>query len=171
MNMTKERDDIKIRMATAKDISRIRDIYNEAIRGRTATCDEDEKSLCDREEWFAQFNSSYPIFALCVGEVVAGYGCLFRYSPKSGYRFAVENSVYVAGEFRGHGYGRKILTHLISAARTCGYKYVEARVFEHNPTSLRLHESVGFKKVGVQERIANLDGRWFNNVILSLHID
>src|ERR1700733_10759496 len=98
--MNKKLDNVSIRIAREKDISRIREIYNEAIRERTATCDEDEKSLSDRKKWFAQFNNDYPIYVLCVGKVIAAYGCLFRYSPKSGYRFAVENSVYVAGEFR-----------------------------------------------------------------------
>jgi len=161
---------LKIRKATIKDLPRIRAIYNEAILERTATCDEKKRSLAERRRWFKQFNSRYPIFVLCVGEEVAGYGCLFRYSPKSGYRFAVENSLYIDGRFRGRGFGKKILRHLISAARTRGFRYIEARVFAHNPVSLKLHRKHGFKLIGVQERIANLDGKWFSNTILSLHI-
>lgn len=160
-----------IRIAQSQDILRIREIYNQAVVERSATCDENSKTLEDRRTWFEQFSDSYPIFVLETDGVVAGYGCLFKYSPKSGYRYAVENSIYVAREFRGRGFGKLLLAHLISAAKERGYKYLEARIFEHNPTSLALHEQFGFKRVGVQERIANLDGQWFNNVILNLQLD
>lgn len=162
---------MKIRRAHDRDIPRIRDIYNQAIAERSANCDEELKSLEDRKIWFEQFNEAYPIFVLEKDDAVAGYGCLFKYSPKSGYRYAVENSIYLAKEFRGQGLGKAMLQHLITEAKERGYKYIEARVFEHNPASLSLHEQFGFKKVGVQERIANLDGEWFNNVILNLHLD
>jgi L-amino acid N-acyltransferase YncA/enamine deaminase RidA (YjgF/YER057c/UK114 family) len=163
--------DMEIRPAHEADIPRIRDIYNQAILERSATCDEEPKSLQDRIEWFSQFNEAYPIYVAEIDGVVAGYACLRKYSPKSGYRFAVENSIYIAPEFRGRGLGQKLIEQLISAARERGYKYIEARVFEHNPTSLALHERFGFKRVGVQTNIANLDGKWFSNVILNLHLE
>jgi L-amino acid N-acyltransferase YncA len=162
---------MEIRRATRDDLPRIREIYNHAVRERTANCDEDEKSLENRSEWFEQFNDAYPNFVLVDGSAVAGYGCLMRYSHKSGYRFTVENSIYIAAESRGRGLGRKMLTHLIQAARERNYNYIEARVFAHNPTSLALHESLGFRRVGTQQRIANLDGTWYDNTILSLHLN
>lgn len=162
---------MEFRFAKINDLPRIREIYNHAILERTANCDEDERSVEDREIWFKQFSPAYPVFVLELDGRIAGYGCLFKYSPKSGYRFAVENSLYIAKEFRGRGLGKRMLNHLISAAKERGYTYVEARVFEHNPASLALHENLGFKRVGVQNRIANLDGKWFNNVILSLQLE
>lgn len=168
---------MEIREATVHDIPRIQQIYNQAILERSATCDEDVKSLEDRIDWFRQFDSAYPIYVLVTPlngayqtPHVAAYGCLFRYSPKSGYRYAVENSLYVDKDFRGQGLGRRMLKHLLDAAKSRSYTYIEARIFEHNRASLQLHESLGFQRVGVQRGIANLDGRWLSNVILSYHM-
>lgn len=162
-----------IRRATTTDLPRIREIYNQAVLERSATCDEEPKTLEERTSWFAQFDDRYPIFVGEEAGAVVGYACLFRYSPKSGYRFTVENSVYIDAAARGKGLGRALLIHLIEVTRSLGYKYIEAKIFRHNPASIELHRSLGFKLVGVHERIANLGGRWFDTTIhaLSLHQD
>jgi L-amino acid N-acyltransferase YncA len=157
-----------IRRASTNDIPAIREIYNQGIRSRMATCDEDEQTLEERTSWFQQFNDRYPIFVGEVSGQVAAYGCLFKYSPKSGYRFATENSLYVHDDFQGKGLGRKMLVHLIEAAKANGLKYIEARIFSHNKKSLALHESLGFKLLGVQPRIGCLDEKFYDNSILYL---
>lgn len=161
---------ITIRKALPTDISSIQEIYNQAVRSRLSTCDEDEKSLEDRQKWFEQFNDSYPLYVLLEGNQVAAYGGLFRYNPRSGYRFTVENTVYVHEDHQRKGYGKRMLRHVVKVARELGYTYIEAKIFEHNPVSLKLHEKEGFTIVGVQKDIANLDGRWFSNVLLALDL-
>lgn len=161
---------VNIRRAQVSDLSEIREIYNQAVKSRLSTCDEDEKSLEDRQKWFEQFNDSYPLFVLIDNDKVAAYGGLFRYNPRSGYRFAVENTVYVHESYQRQGYGKEMLRHVIQAAREIGYTYIEAKIFQHNPVSLKLHQEEGFTLVGVQRDIANLDGKWFSNVLLALDL-
>ncbi len=161
---------MKIRPAKAWDLPAITRIYNEAVAERSATSDLKPKTLAERRKWFRQFDRRHPIFVgEETGEVLA-YGCLFEYSPKDGYRFAAENSVYVAGHARGRGLGRMMLEHLIQRAHALGLRYLCARVFTHNPVSLKLHRRLGFTRVGVQKRISYMDDLWRDVVILELHL-
>lgn len=161
---------MRIRPAKAWDVPAITRIYNEAVAERIATSDTKAKSLADQRKWFKQFDARHPIF---VGEeegLVVAYGCLFAYSPKDGYRFARENSVYVAGAARGRGWGGRMLAHLVARAKAAGLRYLWARIFSHNKASLRLHAALGFKKVGLQRKVTFMDRRWYDVVLLDKHL-
>lgn len=161
---------MSLRRALRADVPRIMEIYNQAIAERIATCDESEKSLSDRLQWFEQFKDRYPLFVEEHDGDVRGYGCLNLYSPKSGYRFATESSIYIDRKYRWQGLGKIILAHLIETALARDFVYIEARIFAHNPVSLRLHENFGFRRIGLQKAIANLDGQWYDNVIYALDL-
>lgn len=161
---------MRIRPAKARDLPAIRAIYNEAVAERAATADLEARTLADRRRWFRQFDLRHPIFVIEENKQVLAYGCLFAYSPKAGYRLAAENSVYVAGRARGRGLGRRMLAHLIRRARMLGLRYLCARVFTHNPASLKLHRRLGFRRVGVQKRISLMDKRWRDVAVLELHL-
>jgi L-amino acid N-acyltransferase YncA len=158
---------MKIAPATISHLSAITEIYNEAITERTACCDLEPRSLENRTEWFKQFDSRHPIFVGTGGGSVCAYGCLMAYSPKPGYRFSAEHSVYVARSARGRGHGKTMLTHLIAEARRLEYHYLEGGIFAHNATSLALHKSLGFREMGTKREVASLDGRWADVVILA----
>jgi phosphinothricin acetyltransferase len=55
---------------------------------------------------------------------------------------------------------------LLEGADAAGIWTVQAGVFPENEASLRLHESCGFRRVGIQERIGKLDGEWRDVVLL-----
>jgi L-amino acid N-acyltransferase YncA len=157
---------MQIRPAAASDLPSITRIYNEAIIERIATADLDPRTSEDRVEWFKQFDSRHPIW---VGEelgAVVGYGALHTYSPREGYRFAVENAVYVAASERGRGFGRAMLEHVLAQATAIGFHYMLARVFTHNVPSIRLHASLGFRELGVQHEVVQMDGRWFDVTLM-----
>jgi phosphinothricin acetyltransferase len=159
-----------IRKARPADLPAIRRIYNEAVAERASTADEKPRSLADRRKWLKQFDARHPIYVGIEDGEVAAYGCLFSYGPKSGYRFTVENSVYVAGEHRGKGWGTLMLDHLLSRARSLKHRYIWARIFTHNNISVRLHRKAGFRLVGVQKRVAVLDGKWYDVALLEKHL-
>jgi phosphinothricin acetyltransferase len=162
---------LSIRLALSSDVPELARIYNEAVVERIATADIEPRSLEERAQWFKQFDARNPIW---VGEEngrVACYGALFSYSPKEGYRFATENSLYVSRDARGRGHGRAMLKHLIDEATRIGFRYVLARIFTHNETSIKLHAELGFRHLGLQKRIVEMDGRWYDVTLMDLGID
>lgn len=97
---------------------------------------------------------------------VLGWAALSSYSHRECYRGVGESRVYVAERARGHGIGRALMERLIADAEVQGYYSIHAGVFPWNEESLKLHERVGFRVVGVHERLGVLDGEWKDVVVL-----
>lgn len=100
------------------------------------------------------------------GEVV-GYGYVTPYRPRPGYRFTVEDSVYVREGMGGLGIGRQILGALVAYCERGGWRQMIAVIGNsENTASLRLHEVLGFRRVGVFESVGFKHGRWVDTVLM-----
>jgi len=76
-------------------------------------------------------------------------------------------SVYVAVTARGRGVGRALLEVVIPAAEAAGVWTLIAGIQAENAASLRLHEAVGFRRVGLHERLArDAAGDWRDVVLM-----
>jgi len=100
------------------------------------------------------------------GTEMLGWTALGRYATGAYYDGVAEVSIYVAGAARGHGVGKHLLTALIAASEEAGIWMLESRIMRGNSTSVRLHESCGFRIVGYRERIAQRDGIWHDTLLM-----
>ena len=98
--------------------------------------------------------------------VIAGWAAMYPYSSRLVYRGVVKTSIYMGEAFRGQRIGEKLLQHLIISSEQAGFWSLQAYVFPENIASIRLHEKLGFRKVGFFERIGERKGRWYDTVIL-----
>jgi phosphinothricin acetyltransferase len=158
-----------IRDANESDVPGILEIYNDAVLHTTATADERPLTLDHRLRWFEEHRrQGLPVIvAEADGQVVA-WGALNSYNPRSGYRFSVENSVYVHPEFRGKGLGRNLLKTLLERAKDLGCHSIIASIDGENAASLALHRSFGFEEAGrCKELIFKFD-RWLDVIHLQL---
>ena len=100
------------------------------------------------------------------GEVV-GYGYVTPYRPRPAYRFTVEDSVYVRSGMGGLGIGQTLLSALIERCEQGGWRQMIAVIGNsENIASLRLHERMGFRRVGVFESVGFKHGRWVDTVLM-----
>ncbi len=103
---------------------------------------------------------------------VVGWTAISLASSRSVDSGVAWESVYVAESARGRGVGAALLEALISASEAAGYWTLQAGVMAENEASLRLHERVGFRRVGVQHRIGrDPTGRWRDRVLLERRSD
>jgi L-amino acid N-acyltransferase YncA len=94
------------------------------------------------------------------GEVL-GWAALSPVSSRPVYRGVAEVSIYVAPSQARRGVGRALLQALLDASERDGFWTLEAGIFPENAASVALHESCGFRLVGVRERVGQMrDGRW-----------
>jgi L-amino acid N-acyltransferase YncA len=117
------------------------------------------------EAWDAGHLPGLRVVALD-GDEVVGWAALSPVSARSVYAGVVEESVYVAAAARGQGVGRVLLEELIRRSEEAGIWTIQTSIFPENVASLALHERVGFRVVGVRERVGRHRGRWRDTVFL-----
>lgn len=99
--------------------------------------------------------------------VVLGFAYAGRYRPRSAYRFTVEDSVYVAPEATGRGIGRRLLGDVIARAEALGMRQMIAVIGDSaNLGSIRLHERLGFERVGLFSAVGWKRERWLDSVLM-----
>lgn len=100
------------------------------------------------------------------GEVV-GYSYAGTYRPRSGYRFTVEDSVYVAQGHRGNGIGGALLRTLIARCESGPWRQMIACIGDSaNEASVALHRRMGFRLVGTLGSVGWKLGRWVDVVFM-----
>ncbi len=139
-----------IRFATEGDLPGILRIYNDAIVTGVATWDEEPWTMERRREWWAehQADALTPVIVAEADGEVAGMAYLSRMSQKSGWRFTLEDTIYVDPAYHGRGVGRALLSQLLGLAGKQGTHVVVASITSSNEASIALHEALGFEYVG-----------------------
>lgn len=140
----------------------VRAAYLEGIATRNATFE------TDAPDWSC-WDTAHLNFARLValaGEQVAGWAALAPVSGRKVYAGVADVSIYVGERFRGEGVGRILLEALIAESESNGIWTLQAGIFPENAASVALHQSYGFREVGRRERIAKLDGRWRDTILL-----
>jgi phosphinothricin acetyltransferase len=155
-----------VRRAERRDLPAIAEIYNYAVRELTASFDTEERTLADREHWFAEHDDCYPIYVAVDGDEVVGWACLSPFSERKAYAHTVEDSVYVHPNHWRCGVGSRLLSAVMSAARRLGYHAVIARIAGDAAASVALHRRFGFTEVGVMREVGRKFGRWLDVIIM-----
>ncbi|NKS86508.1 GNAT family N-acetyltransferase [Rhodococcus hoagii] len=158
-----------IRDATTGDLPGILEIHNEAIANSTAIWDETLADLDERRRWLDDRRADgFPVLVADVDGAVAGYASYGVWRAKSGYRYTVENSVYVHVDHHRRGIATALMTALIERARAGGIHVIVASVESSNTTSIALHERFGFRIVAQMPEVGRKFGRWLDMTYLQL---
>lgn len=163
---------LTIRDARELDLPRIVAIYNEAVPGRRATADTEPVSVASRLPWFKDHSPDHrPLWVAEREGVVVGWLSLQSFYGRPAYASTAEVSVYVSSAVQRGGVGRRLLSRALEHAPDLGIATLLAFVFGHNEPSVRLFEAHGFARWGHLPRIASLDGRAADLLILGRPVD
>jgi phosphinothricin acetyltransferase len=100
------------------------------------------------------------------GADVLGWVAVSPVSGRCVYAGVVEHSVYVHPAARGQGVARQLLDTLISSTEAAGIWTIQSGIFPENTASVALHHAMGFRDVGIRERIGQHYGRWRDVLLL-----
>jgi phosphinothricin acetyltransferase len=158
-----------IRDSLPTDMPSIAAIYGHAVLHGTASFELDPPDVVEvarRRAVLLAAALPYLVAEDATGQVV-GYSHASTYRPRPGYRFTVENSVYVAPERQGNGIGRALLLPLIERCEHAGYRLMVAVIGDSvNQASIRLHAGCGFRHAGLLPAIGWKRGRWLDSVLM-----
>jgi L-amino acid N-acyltransferase YncA len=159
-----------LRPARPADIAAITAIYRPAVLTGTASFELEsptEEEMLRRYRVVTDAGNPY-VVAERDGRII-GYAYASAYRARPGYRFTVENSVYVSPEAQGKGVGRALLAEVIAAATAKGYRLMVAVIGDSaNFASIALHRRAGFRFCGTIHSVGYKLGRWLDSVIMEL---
>jgi phosphinothricin acetyltransferase len=157
-----------IRDSTDSDTAGISAIYQHAVRTGTASFELDPPSLAEmaqRRE--AIVSKGFPYLIAEIDGKVAGYAYASIYRARPGYRFTVENSVYVDPARQGLGIGKNLLTELVARCEADGYRLIVAVIGDtDNKASIGMHLACGFTHAGLLPGVGWKLGRWLDSVLM-----
>ena len=158
-----------IRLATEDDLAQILIIYNDIILNTTAVYDYEPHSIEMRRDWFnTKKQQGFPVFVAEDDGKIVGLSSIGPFRNWAGYKYTVENSIYVDATQRGKGIGKLLMPPIIEAAKKLGMHTIVSGIDASNDASIRLHQSFGFEEVAHFKEVGFKFGRWLDLKFLEL---
>ena len=154
--------DVTVRALEQRDWADVRRIYAEGIATGNATFETD---VPDRRTLDHAWLPDHRWVAEIDGQVV-GWAAARVVSTRPVYAGVAETSLYVGDGHRGRGVGKALIHRQVTAADTAGLWTLQTAIFPENRASIALHQSAGFRTLGVRERIGRRHGVWRDTVFL-----
>jgi L-amino acid N-acyltransferase YncA len=157
-----------IRPSQDDDIAAITAIYAHHVRHGTGTFELEPPSPADMAARRAEVLSRHLpwLVAESRGQVL-GFAYCNWFRPRPAYRFAAEDSIYIAPESCGLGLGRALLAELAAAAERAGMRKLIAVIGDSaNAGSIGLHRACGFTPAGVLKSSGWKFGKWLDVVLM-----
>ncbi len=159
----------EIRPAAHADMADVREIYNHYVTNSVVTFDEkrwSHRQWVDKLQHLDKLGLPF-LVAVSPGGQVLGYALAAPWTGKSGYRYTVENSIYLGQAAAGKGLGRALLEALIAACEAKGIREIVAVISDGGAeASLALHRRLGFVEVGRMGRVGYKFGRSLGTIYL-----
>jgi phosphinothricin acetyltransferase len=163
---------ITIRPAEDADMDAVTAIYAHHVLHGLASFETEAPDAAEMRRRRADvMKKGLPYLIATDDDAVLGYAYASPYRPRAAYANTVENSVYVRPDATGRRIGHRLLTALIDACEACRLRQMIAVVGDSaNLASIRLHEKLGFHRVGVLTSVGYKHGRWLDSVLLQLEL-
>lgn len=160
---------IAIRPATPEDAPAIAAIYKPYVERGTVSFELKAPGEAVMRQRMAASGGVFPWLVVTDGPdeqgdggAVRGYAYASMFRDRPAYRYTIETSIYLEMGTQGRGNGRQLYDALIDTVRAQGFTHAIGVIALPNDHSIRLHESVGFRRTGVLREVGYKDGRWID---------
>jgi L-amino acid N-acyltransferase YncA len=161
--------DVHLREATLKDAGAMAAIYQAYVLTSAATMELEPPDEAEIGRRIGEVRAQgLPCLVAEENGEVIGYGYAAPFRPRPGYRFTLEDSIYLRNDRMGRGVGRKLLAAVIDGSREAGCKQMVAVIGGDNPASVTMHRAMGFALVGVMQGVGWKFDRAQNVTIMQL---
>jgi phosphinothricin acetyltransferase len=157
-----------IRPSQPEDLSAITAIYQHHVLNGTGTFEIEPPSQEDMTARRADvLGKGLPYLVIEENGQVLGFAYCNWFKPRPAYRFSAEDSIYLAPNVSGKGWGRLLLAELCRSAEVAGIRKLIAVIGDSaNEGSIGVHKSLGFQSVGVVKSCGWKFNRWLDIVMM-----
>lgn len=171
-----QRPTFMIRPCFQQDLEQVQLIYAHHVTTGTGTFETVPPPLAEIDaRWSRIVAQGWPyIVASPTRDLtrVLGFAYAAQFRDREGYAKTFEDSVYVAPSAMGQGVGKALLQDVLRQLHETGVREVLGVIGDSaNGASIRLHEALGFRHIGVMQNVGRKFDRWLDVVIMqrSLH--
>ena len=158
-----------IRDADTADIAAITAIYGHHVLTGTGTFALEPPG---EAEMLASFETvrgmGLPYLVAETDGAIVGYAYASPFRTRPGYKFSIEDSIYLAPQAVGRGLGKALLQRLIELCAIRGLYTMIAVIGDgDNGPSIGVHRACGFTETGRLPRTGYKFGRWLDVVFMT----
>ena len=151
------------------DIAAVTAIYGHHVLHGLASFETVPPKKDDMASRFAALtHGDFPVFVAEREGNIIGYAYAGSHNSRYGYRFTVEDSIYVAADAMRGGVGKALLGAVISASRERGYRQMIAVIGGPVAGSVALHRSLGFRMIGEAKEVGYKFDKWLDVAFMQL---
>ncbi len=156
-------DGTTVRAATVADSDAVTVIYNHFVAHTAVTFEEALVTPAEMQRRMESVWSATLPWVVAEGDGrVIGYAYATKWKERSGYRFSVEATVYLAAGAEGHGVGSALYGALFPLLQQRGIHAVMGGIALPNDASVALHEKFGMRKVAHFDAVGFKFDRWID---------
>ena len=149
-----------IRVARLEDAAQVLEIYRPNVTDAFISFELEPPTLDEMRERIEKTLPTHPWLVHDEGGRIAGYAYASKHRERAAYQWSADVSCYVRPEARGRGVGKSLYRELLRMLETQGFRNAYAGIALPNDASVKLHESVGFRPIGVYRGVGFKQGAW-----------
>jgi phosphinothricin acetyltransferase len=159
---------MQIRDCVVGDIAAVRAIYSHHVLQGLGTFETEVPTLAEMQSRHARIaGAGFPYLVGTEQGRTVGYAYANQFRPRAAYRHSVEDSIYVAPDATGRGYGRALLEALIERCAGLGLCQMIAVIGDSaNAGSIAVHRACGFADAGLLKGVGRKFERWVDVVLM-----
>jgi L-amino acid N-acyltransferase YncA len=168
-----ETSGLVVRPAQPEDMPAVAAIFEHYVLDTVITFELQPPSVQDWRDKLQDIEVlGWPFLVAVVDDQFIGYSYVMPWRSKPAYRQTVESTIYLAPEHTGQGYGRALLSELLTRAQAADAHQVIAVIADTgSPASIALHRRAGFEDIGRLRNVGYKHCQWLDTVLMqfSLH--
>ena len=160
----------QIRSIEVTDAQAVCDIYAPFVSDSATSFEAIAPDTSEMERRIGEITPKHPWLVFEGDSSVLGYAYACTHRTRHAYQWSADVSVYIHEGARNRRVGQALYTALFHLLRRQGYFNAYAGITLPNPASVRLHESLGFSRIGVYTRTGFKFGKWHDVLWLQLRL-
>ena len=164
---------ITIRTVTLADAAAMLEIYRPYVETSHITFETEVPSQMEFKSKIEKTLKNFPWLVAEVQGRVVGYAYANLFRERAAYAWALESSIYLADHAQGRtlGVATALYQHLFHELREREIKQVIGVISLPNVKSVRFHEKLGFKEIGIFPSVGLKLGQWWDVLFMTKFLE